>query len=48
MAFIFGHTGLPKIPMWVNLEGLGMGSIEIFLVHLENFTAIWYILLAFG
>jgi hypothetical protein len=37
----------PKIPIWVNLEGLGTENAGIFSGHLEYFTANWYILLPF-
>jgi hypothetical protein len=37
-----------KIPIWVNLVGLGMENDGIFYGRLEYFTVIWYILRTFG
>jgi hypothetical protein len=33
----------PKIPIWVNFEGLGMEKVGVFSGSLENITAIRYI-----
>jgi hypothetical protein len=41
--FIF----IPKIQIWVYLEGPGMETVGIFYDHSEYFMAIWYILWPF-
>jgi hypothetical protein len=38
----------PKIPIWVNLGGIGMENVGMFCDHLEHFTTIWYSLWPFG
>jgi hypothetical protein len=38
----------PKIPVWVNLEGLAAEDVGIFFGHLVHFTAFCYILWTFG
>jgi hypothetical protein len=37
-----------NIPIWVNLEGLGMENVGMFYGHLEYIIAICYILGPFG
>jgi hypothetical protein len=38
----------PKIPIWVNFEGLRLQIVDIFYGHLGYFMTIWYILSGFG